>query len=467
MKPQDTKQEYLFQDLGERKVVADFEGGRVTSDSGALLLREIDQAKGILEHFSHCFTDMRHPDYIEHGVLELLCQRVYGLALGYEDLNDHDALCSDPLIATLVGKTDPLGLNRRRKQDIGKACAGKSTMNRLELTGDEVNDQYKKIIHDPDKIDETFLEVFISKHTKAPQALTIDLDPTDIPLFGHQEGAHYHGYYREDCYLPIYAFCGHDLLWAKLHTSDEDPAIGAFEAIQYLVTALKKKWPQVNILIRADSTFGRDNIMTWCEEHQVDYILGLTSNNRLKKKVLKGLKKARKNYYSPKKNQRYFYNLRYRTKDTWSKKRRVVAKIEHLSSKPKLKFIVTSLSRKQYNAKDLYEKVYCARGDMENRIKEQQLGLFADRTSAQVKRANQLRLYFSAMAYVLMHSLREIGLKGTTLEKAQMWTIREKLLKIGAVIKISVRRVLFSLSSHHPSSNLFHKIYHNLQLAFY
>lgn len=457
MKTECTVKQIEFKGLEKREVVAEFSGVHVTSDAGALLLREVEQSHKILGQFARCFEDHRNPAWIEHSVLELISQRVYGICLGYEDLNDHDRLRSDPLLATLVEKTDPSGQNRRQKRDRGKACAGKSTLNRMELTREAVGDRerYKKISTDAEAIKRCFVDLYIQGETPPPKEIILDIDTTDDTIYGHQEGRFFHGYYGDYCYLPLYIFCGDAPLWMELRSSNIDGACGAKEAIAFVVERIRRAWPDVHIVVRGDSGFCRDELMSYCETEGIDYVFGLSKNERLLKRIEKALKKSRRRHAKTHQSSRRYIEFQYRTLKTWSKARRVVGKAEHLAKGPNPRFVVTSLSNAVHRKQDLYEHVYCARGDMENRIKEQQLGLFADRTSTHTLRANQLRLWFSGIAYVLMRTLRRKALRHTELASAQVWTIRERLFKIGAVVKVSVRRIWIQLSSHYPLRDLF------------
>jgi hypothetical protein len=464
-----TGQTYLFQPLGKRKsgkreVVASFEGGAITSDAGGLLLREVDERLRIVEQFAECFVDHRDPELIEHTVLELVKQRAYGIALGYEDLNDHDYLRHDPLLAALVGKPDPTGQDRLREEDKGKALAGKSTLNRLELTPADATGEsrYKKIVASMDKIDRAFVSLFLQAYRRPPKRIVLDLDATDDPLHGNQEGRFFHGYYKCYCYLPLYIFCGDFLLCARQRGSKIDASAGAVEELERIVGQVREAWPETEICIRGDSGFCREAIMVWCERNHVHYVLGLAKNVRLERKIEKQMKKAMKQFALTNRPARFFRDFRYRTRESWSRSRRVIGKAEYLSKGNNPRFVVTSYSRKDFEARTLYEEEYCARGEMENRIKEQQLYLFADRTSTHQLRSNQLRLYFSAIAYTLVDALRREGLKDTEMEKAQCHTIRTRLLKIGARIKISVRRVLVSMAEGCPFQKIFDQAYTRL-----
>lgn len=468
MQKQDTRIEIKFQNNFEKEVVGSFDGGSITSDAGGLLLRRVEQSAGIIERFAACFSDHRNPDYIEHSVKELVGQRVYGLCLGYEDLNDHDALRVDPLLATLVGKPDPSGADRQRERDQGKALAGKSTLNRLELTPANASgkSRYQKIVYHPSMVETAFVDIFLNAHREAPESIIIDLDATDDLIHGNQEGRFFHGYYGNYCYLPLYIFCGGFLLAAKLRSSNIDASAGTIDELSRIIPLIRARWPKVKIIVRGDSGFCREDIMAWCEQNNVDYLFGLAKNSRLLGAIEQQIKKAGKRYVKTGKAARVFRDFRYQTKKSWSRSRRVIGKAEWLDKGPNPRFVVTSLSRDSYVAQALYEDIYCARGDMENRIKEQQLGLFADRTSAETMRANQLRLWFSSIAYVLMNELRRLGLQGTSLAKAQATTIREKLFKVGALVKITVRKIWVLFSSAYPYQEAFHRICNNLDVAY-
>lgn len=454
-----------FHALGKRDVVGRFDGGRITSDGGGLLLREVDERLGMLDRLAACFTDYRNPNSIEHSVNALVAQRIYGLALGYEDLNDHDVLRSDSVLALLVGKQDLTGDHRERLRDKGHPLAGSSTLNRLELTTPQTaaSDRYKKIAADAEALDRLLVDLFIESHEKPPREIWLDLDATDDPLHGHQEGRFFHGYYRCYCYLPLYIFCGEHLLCARLRPSNRDGAAGSVEELEPIVTQIRERWPKTRIVIRGDSGFCRDAIMRWCEAHRVSYVLGLARNRRLHRALGREMAQARADHQRTGKPARRFRDFRYRTRKSWSCERRVVGKAEYLPGKANPRFVVTNLPISRAGAKRLYEKLYCVRGEMENRIKEQQLGLFADRTSTATLRANQLRLYFSSFAYVLMHGLRRLGLTATQYAKAQCTTIRVKLLKIGARIRITVRKVWLSFSETYPYANDFAQILANVR----
>ena len=444
---------FEFHSLRNREIRAQFDGGAITSDAGGLLLREVEKRTGILRQFAACFTDYRKADLIDHTVEELVAQRVYGLALGYEDLNDHEELRNDPLLAVLVDKPD-----------LGKApLAGKSTLNRLELTRETASqkERYKKIALDHGAVDRLLVDVFLQAHQEAPKEIILDLDATDDPLHGKQEGYFFHGYYGHYCYLPLYIFCGEFLLGARLRTSNIDASAGSVGELKRIVKQIRSVWSQVRIVVRGDSGFCREELMAWCEAEGVDYLLGLAKNERLKAEIEKERGEAKAQYQETGRAARLFKELVYQTRESWSRARRVVAKAEHLEKGENPRFVVTSLSGEQWPAPALYEELYCGRGDMENRIKEQFM-LFSDRTSTHYLRSNQLRLYFSSIAYVLMQMLRRLGLAGTELAQAQCSTIRLKLLKIGAVIRITVRKVWVSLAGGYPYAELFQQIHAQL-----
>jgi hypothetical protein len=457
-----------FQGCGRRQVVANFDGGRISSDGGLLLLREVAAITGLLKRFGQGFTDYRDPRYLEHTVEELISQRVLALVQGYEDLNDHDTLRDDPLLSLAVGKQDLTGIERRRERDRGHALAGKSTLNRLERTPEQPqpDERYTKIAYDAGPIEKFFTDDFIRAHSAPPEEVVLDLDATDDPLHGKQQGRFFHGFYGCYCYLPLYIFCGDYLLCAKLRQSNHDGAAGALDELKRIVGQLRAAWPTLKITLRADSGFAREELMKWCEQHQVDYVFGLARNSRLEALISDELMTAAAQSRASGKPVRSFKDLTYQTRESWSRARRVVAKAEHLPDKSNPRFVVTSYPIERMAAASLYEELYCARGDMENRIKEQQLGLFADRTSSATMRANQLRLWFSAVAYTLLNHFRHMGLRDTELARAQVPTIRCRLLKIGTRITVSVRRVVASFSSAFPLQPLFARVLANLQQCF-
>jgi hypothetical protein len=425
--------------------VADFSGGALTSDAGALLLRQVDRRIGFVRRLAACFEDFRCPWLTRHGVEQMLAQRIYGLALGYEDLNDHDQLRTDPLMGVLAGKPES-----------DRPLASKSTLCRLERTpalGAE-RDRYKKVRYEAAAIDALLLDVFMDTHSDAPRELVLDLDATDTPLHGRQEGRFFHGFYDEYCYLPLYIFCGDQLLGVRLREADQDASAGSLREIERIVGRLRQRWPKVKIILRADSGFCREELMSWCEQHRVDFVFGLARNERLRRRIGKAMRQAAAEAKRTGRPARIYTEFRYRTRKSWSRARRVIAKAEKIEGKENPRYVVTSLPVSRSRPRALYEQLYCARGEMENRIKEQML-LFADRMSAETMRANQLRLYLSAAAYVLIEELRRIGLKGTEMAQAQVNTIRLRLLKIGAQIRFTVRRVTVSMASAYPSRAVF------------
>ena len=430
-----------------RAVVASFDGGSITSDAGALLLGATDRAIRLVDRFAACFHDARSAELVEHQVRTLVGQRVFGIALGYEDLVDHDELRHDPMLAVLAGK-----LAARRKNCA--PVAGKSTLNRLELSR-PMPTRYHKIGHDPSAIEGLFVDLFLEAHARAPKQITLDLDATDDPLHGCQEGRFFHGYYGGYCYLPLYVFCGRHLLAAKLRRSNIDAAAGSVAAVARIIGQLRRRWPRVRILLRADSGFCREDLMAWCEENGVDYLFGLARNDRLVAEISSEMATAQADAERTGKPARRFKDFTWSTLKSWSRSRRVVAKAEWTQGEANPRFVVTSLSRKATEARFLYEKIYCARGEMENRIKECQLDLFADRTSSHTMRANQLRLWFASMAYVLMAALRRIGLRHTRFANASCGSIRLKLLKIGALVTVSVRRIKIAMASACPYAHEF------------
>jgi len=453
-----------FQGLGRRRVQAAFDGGHLSSDGGALLLRAVDERLRVTARLAQCFTDHRDQALIEHQALELLRQRIQGLALGYEDLNDHDELSRDPLLALACGKADVEGRQRVREADRGKALASSKTLNRLELTPADAGprSRYKKIVYHPEKIEALLVDLFLDSYAAAPKEIILDFDATDDPLHGHQEGRFFHGYYGAYCYMPLYVTCGDHLLVAKLRTADRDASAGSVEVVAALVEQIRQRWPEVRIILRGDSGFARDALMLWCESNDVYYVLGLAKNARLLDTIGQALLAAHARYLQTGVAARVFTSFFYRTRDSWSRARRVIAKAEHLPKGANPRFIVTNLPEDHAEPKALYEELYCARGDMENRIKEQQLDLFADRTSAGTLRANQLRLWFSSFAYVLVSALRRVALKGTRLADASCGTIRLKLFKIAAHVKVSVRRFVIHLASACPYQDVFRKACRNL-----
>ena len=448
MRTQCRPREMVFGRAGGRRVVADFDGGMVSSDAGALLLSETDKAIGLTGRFSACFGDRRSPLLTVHPLKALVAQRVFGLALGYEDLNDHDELRGDPVLGVLLGKLE-------RAAEAPAPLAGKSTLNRLEhAPGAGKTPRYHKIGHDGRAIEKLFVDLFLDAHQRAPRQIVLDLDATDDPLHGDQEGRFFHGYYDCHCYLPLYVFCGRHLIAAKLRRSNIDGSAGAVEEMDRIAARIRERWPRVRIVLRADSGFAREALMAWCEANAVDYVFGLARNERLEGRIADALDQARlQSLANAGQPARAFRDFEWSTKDSWSRRRRVIGKAEWARGEANPRFVVTSLKADAWRAKPLYEKLYCARGEMENRIKECQGDLFADRTSTATMRANQLRLWFASMAYVLICALRRIGLAHTPLANATCGTIRLKLLKLGALVKITARRVKIAFASACPSAD--------------
>jgi hypothetical protein len=434
-----------------RRVEAGFTAGQVSSDGGALLLREVDRRIELSGRLAACFSDGRAQWRVEHPLAEMLAQRIFGLALGYEDLNDHEQLRADPLLGLLAGK-----------RELDQPLAGKSTLNRLELTGRSA--RYHKIGYSTEALDRLLRDLYIESHLAPPAEIVLDLDATDIPLYGHQPERFFHGYYDSYCYLPLYIFAGDQLLCARLRPANQDAAAGSVEEVSRIVTQLRQRWPAVEIVLRADSGFCREELMAWCEreENRVDYVFGMARNQRLQRIIGAQMQQARLAHRETGKASRVFSGFTYQTHKSWSRVRRVVAKAEYLDKGENPRFVVTSLTPDKWDDRALYEKFYCARGEMENRIKEQ-MCLFADRLSTDEMKGNQLRLYFSALAYTLMEALRRLGLKGTEWAEAQVDTIRLKLLKIGALLRISARRVLLQLSSAYPWKQIYAQAYHALR----
>lgn len=443
-----------FEALGSREIVARFDGGTISSDGGAFLLRQTDQRLNLLPRLAECFLDGRNPTMVDHSIREMLAQRIYGLALGYEDINDHEQLRHDPVFGILAGR-----------EELEQPLAGKSTLNRMELGAGET-DRYKKITFWKEAIDELLVKVFVESYEKAPAEIVLDIDTTDLPLHGKQEGRFFHGYYDHYCYLPLYIFCGEQVLCARLREANHDAYFGSLPEIQRIVEQIRTAWPEVKIILRGDSGFCRNELMSWCESHGVDFLFGMARNQRLRKIIGAEMHAATEQWKETGKASRVFREFDYQTKKTktggWDRQRRVAAKAEHIDGKENPRFVVTSLRSEEWAAQALYEELYCARGDMENRIKEQ-FSLFADRVSAATMRANQMRLYLSAMGYVLFSGLRRLGLKATELAQAQVSTIRTKLLKIGAQIRVTVRKVWVSMASSYPWQGLYRQVWTNLR----
>jgi hypothetical protein len=443
-----------FEACGSREIVVRFDGGTISSDGGAFLLRQTDQRLNLLPRLAECFLDGRKQEQVEHSIQEMLSQRIYGLALGYEDINDHEQLRKDPVFGILAGS-----------KELDEPLAGKSTLNRMELGGG-TKDRYKKITFWKEAIDELLVKVFIESQQNAPDQIIVDVDTTDLPLHGKQEGRFFHGYYDSYCYLPLYIFCGEHVLCARLREANHDAAFGSLQEIRRIVAQIRAAWPEVKIILRGDSGFCRNELMSWCETHGVEFVFGLARNPRLHKIIGAEMHSATQQWNQTGKPARVFTEFNYKTRERkkggWECERRVAAKAEHIDGKENPRFVVTSLTNEQWAAQALYEELYCARGDMENRIKEQ-FSLFADRVSTETMRANQMRLYLSAMAYVLVSGLRRLGLKATELAEAQVSTIRTKLLKIGAQIRVTVRKVWVSMASSYPWQDLYQHVWANLR----
>lgn len=432
-----------FEGFDGHKVVAGFDGGAISSDAGALLLRHVDGAIGLFDRVAACFVDGRDPKCTVHSMRTLVGQRIAAIALGYEDVDDHDTLRHDPVLALLSEQLTP------KRQDCA-VLAGKSTLNRLELGRPGAPTRYHKIAYDQAALEGLLVDLFVEAHDEPPEEIVIDLDATDDPLYGDQEGRFFHGYYDCYCYLPLYIFCGRHLLAAKLRPANIDASAGAVEEVERIVKQIRARWPAVRIILRADSGFCREALMASCEANGIDYVFGLARNKRLEKQIAGALEEARLAAEASGAAARVLRDFLWSTKGSWSRRRRVVAKAEWTTAKANPRFIVTSLAPERWAAQPLYETLYCARGDMENRIKECQLDLYADRTSAHTMRANQLRLSFASLAYVLICALRRLGLAHTRLADATCGTIRLKLLKIGAQVRVSVRRIKVAMASACP-----------------
>lgn len=457
-------QPLLFQDLGPRKVVADFSGGTLSSDGGVLLLRQVDHALGLTRRLAGCFGDQRDARFVEHAVPELLAQRIYAEALGYEDVNDHQFLRADPLLATACGKKDPLGEDRMFHP--GPALAAPSTLNRLELSNNK-NSRCHKLPHDPQKIQALLLELGARCLPKHALEIVIDLDAMGHRLHGMQEGRHFNAYYDEYVYLPLYAFVGSVPLWAQLRTADHGAAHGVVPALEKIVAAIRRRCKKARIIIRGDSGFGVEEIMAWCErQSEVYYCLGLGKHRGLLELVERALMDARARHcLTGAASTRVFTEFAYQTKSrSWSRKRRVIAKAEVTAQGDNPRFVVTNLpaqgfkddaDKTRFTAGRLYEELYCARGEMENVLKQQVLDLQADRMSTHHLASNQLRLWLATLAYLLMERVRALGLWGTELAQATMGSVRLKLLKVAAQVSVSVRRVYVQLSTAYPMQAIF------------
>jgi hypothetical protein len=447
-----------FEAFDGHKVMAAFDGGAITSDAGALLLRHADRAIGLFDRVGGCFVDRRRPDLTVHSVRTLVGQRIGAIALGYEDVEDHDTLRHDPVLALLSESLTP-------KRDDCAVLAGKSTLNRLELSVAGAPTRYHRIGTAAGAIEGLFVDLFLEAHTKPPREIVLDLDATDDPLHGQQEGRFFHGYYNCYCYLPLYVFCDRHLLAAKLRRSNIDASAGTVGEVERIVGQIRRTWPAVRIILRADSGFAREGLMAWCEANRVDYVFGLARNERLEERIALALQEACRASSMSGRAERVFRDFMWSTRDSWSRRRRVIAKAEWTTQGANPRFIVTSLPPGRWTARALYEDLYCARGDMENRIKECQLDLYADRTSARTMAANQLRLWFASFAYVLICALRRLGLAHTRFAEATCGTIRLKLLKIGAQVRVSVRRIKVAMASACPHADEFALAHARIRIA--
>jgi hypothetical protein len=457
-------QPLLFQDLGSRKVVADFSGGTLSSDGGVLFLRQIDQRLGLSRQLAECFDDQRDSRFVEHSRQQLLAQRLYALALGYEDLNDHQGLRRDPLLATACDKRDPLGLDRFNPEDRGVALAAPATLNRLELSNNKTT-RCHKLPHDPQKIEACLLAMGVRCLPRHVVEVVVDLDAMGHLIHGAQEGRHFSAYYDDYCYLPLYAFVGDIPLWAQLRTSDQDAAHGVVPALEKIVAALRQRCKKARVMVRGDSGFCREEIMAWCERQGVYYGLGLAKNSVLIEKLAPALAQARaRRCLSGAPSGREFAEFDYQTRKTWSRSRRVIGKAEVMAAGDNPRFVVTNLptrgfkgdkDRARFTPGRLYEEFYCGRGEMENVLKQQTLDLQADRLSTHYLASNQLRLWLATLAYLLLERLRALGLAGTELAQATVGSVRLKLLKVAAQVRVSVRRVYVQWSSAYPLRDLF------------
>ena len=461
------QQIFGFQAHNGRKVTSDFSGGHLSSDAGGvLLLRELDRKTGVIDRLAGCFRDERDPRYTEHTLGELLRQRIGALALGYEDLNDHDNLRHDPALALLSGKSDIEGFDRVRESDKGKALAGHSTLNRLELGALGGDGRYKKILADSPGLEALLIEEGVRSIPRRSRQIVLDFDATDDVLHGSQQGAYFHGYYGNYCYLPLYCFCGNIPLLARLRDCKRDASEGSIEALEKIVAAIRRRFgSKVTIIVRADSGFARDEIMLWCEQNAVFYCLGLARNKRLQPHLQESFETLHTSIEQGSESMpvRRFVDFKYRTLKSWRRSRRVVGKAEVLEKGNNPRFIVTNLGAEEFPAQSLYERLYCARGDMENRIKEQQQDLFADRTSTMAMASNQLRLWFSAFTHLILSRMQAEVLPGTPLAKATIGTLRLRLFKIAARVNISCRRIHFQLAGGCPDKEAFAMAWRNLQ----
>lgn len=478
-------QSYSFGKLDTREVVANFGGGDITSDGGLVLIAKIDQQFRISERLAQCFVDQRDPTRVQHKVSDLMAQRLYGLAQGYDDLNDHEQLRYDTMFGIAVGKLES-GHSRCAP------LAGKSTLNRLEqaihVEADLSEQRYIKLNLMPERINDLLVAVYMEQEPKAPKQIILDMDVSDDRIHGTQEKGFFNAYYDHECYAPLFIYCGRYPLAARLRASNVDPAAGALEELQRIVAQIRARWPKTEIVVRGDSAYSRDDIMNWCEaQPNVEYVLAHSSNERLPT-LTWGLEQRAKVAYEEQRQQIadtlapllsqtdlkaeldaivppqvWYQSVSYRTLDSWSRSRRMVCKLTYDAKGAHRHFVVTSWSTAQVSPAQLHTELYCPRGEMENRIKESQLDLFSDRTSTHEFTSNQLRLWFSTFAYLLMQLLREHGLASTELANAQVGTIRLKLLKVGAQIRLSVRRIVIALSSSWAGESLFNHVYQKLQ----
>ena len=418
--PDCTSKQLEFEGFGRRRIEASFSGGDVSSDGGLLLLRKLERRLGLIDAVARVLADPRDPERVKHSVADMLRQRVFGLVQGYEDLNDHATLRNDVLMQTACERD--------------RALASAPTLCRLENRASRAAAWAMHAV---------MVEKFIASFKAPPEELVLDFDATDDPLHGAQEGRFFHGYYDHYCYLPLYVFCGEQLLVSYLRPSKIDEAKHAAAVLKLLVGRLRRAWPRVRIVLRGDSGFCRRRMLAWCERNQVNYVVGLAQNKRLNAMTAEQRERLAQQFEQTQMKQRAFAELRYGAR-TWKCERRVIARLEHMDKGDNPRYIVTNL---QGDGRSLYEELYCARGEMENRIKEAQLGLFADRTSCHRFAANQFRLLLASLAYILTERLRTLGLAGTEFARLQATTLRTKLLKIGAVIVRNTRRVRVMLSS--------------------
>ncbi|WGV23788.1 IS1380 family transposase [Halotia branconii] len=482
-----TPKQFKFSGEKSHPIVVNFQGGTVTSDAGLSLIAEIDRKLEITSKFAQCFQDYRQPNRVDHSIESLIKQRIYGLVMGYEDLNDHEELRQDPMFALAVLKT--MGI-----EDEPTILAGKSTLNRLEHCPEDVeqgaDSRYHKIGHCPSEIESLFVKIFLESHAKEPRQIILDLDVTDDLVHGSQEQVFFNTYYGGYCYAPLYIFCGKHLLAAKLRPSNVDPAFGALSELQRVIKQIRQQWKNVEILVRGDSAYSRDDIMTWCESQPgLDYVFGLAQNSRLIGMTTTIQSRASLEFeqklstavsfletvFKPDEqlprlacdlidNSIWYKSLDYQTRESWSRSRRVVCKVEYGAKGTNIRFVVTTLATNKVPPSQLYKQKYCQRGEMENRFKEQQLELFSDRTSTHTFPGNQLRLWFSSLAYVLMNALRQKCLTKTELQNATVGTIRTKLLKLGALITVNTRCILIAITSSCPYKNIFATAHRRLRM---